>query len=236
MVEERLSKFVARAGVASRRKADEIIQSGRVKVNGSTVIDPAQSVDATVDHITLDNVPIKLPTKAYYVALYKPVGYLSDLSDPRRRKIARDLIRIQAPLFPVGRLDYNSEGLMLFTNDGDFANRITHPRNEVEKEYLVKLTGMLTEADLTLVTRGLKIDGQIFKVRSIRFIKGTAKNAWYDIVVTEGKNRMIRRIAQAISHPVLKLKRIRIGTVTLGELKPGEYRVLDRNSVKRYVS
>ncbi len=225
---ERLSKYLAHSGVASRRKADVIIQSGRIKVNGLTVVDPYHRVTPGVDRITLDGERITEATRQYYVALYKPVGYLSDLSDPRGRPLARELIdNIEASLFPVGRLDYNSEGLMLFTNDGEFANTLMHPRYGVEKEYLVKLSGRLTKEEQKRMVAGVRVEGELLRLKSITPVEETSKNTWYGVTLTEGKNRMIRKMAEAISHPVLKLKRIRIDGILLGHLKPGEYKLID---------
>ncbi len=226
-MEERLSKFIARSGVSSRRKAEQIIQSGRITVNGAIVTDPHCRILPGADVVSLDNQIIAGPSrKRYYVALYKPSGYLSDLADPRGRRLARQLIDLDAPLFPVGRLDYNSEGLMIFTNDGEFANSIMHPRYEIEKEYLAKLSGRLAPEEMKLLTTGLALAGETYRLRSITPIQETAKNGWYRITVIEGKNRMIRKMAEAINHPVLRLKRVRINGITLGRLRPGEYRFI----------
>jgi len=236
MLIERLSKFLAHCGVASRRKADVIIQLGRVKVNGSVVLDPFHRVSPGVDTITLDGERLSEVRKQHYIALYKPVGYLSDLSDPRGRPLARELINIDASLFPVGRLDYNSEGLMIFTNDGEFANGLMHPRYGVEKEYLVKLSGRLTTEEQVRLVSGIRVEGHILRLKSIRTIEETPHNAWYSVILIEGRNRMIRRMAEAISHPVLKLKRIRIDGITLGRLKPGEYRLIDLRHIGTHQS
>ena len=229
MEEERLSKFIAGAGLASRRKAEQIIRAGRVAVNGIVVTDPHHRILPGSDSVSLDNERISAraaSTKRYYVALYKPTGYLSDLADPKGRRLARQLIDLEAHLFPVGRLDYNSEGLMLFTNDGDFANSIMHPRFEVEKEYLVKLSGSLTQEDLRRMTTGIPLEGHTYRVRSIVPLHETEKNAWYRVTIVEGRNRMIRKMADAVHHPVLKLKRVRIDGITLGPMRPGEYRLI----------
>jgi 23S rRNA pseudouridine2605 synthase len=221
---ERLSKFLARAGVSSRRKSTAIISSGRVRVNGTVIDSPSHLVNPGSDVVSLDGADVKLPSRYTYVALYKPVGYLSDLSDPLGRKVARSLIALKIPLFPVGRLDYNSEGLMLFTNDGEFANLIMHPRYETEKEYIVKLSGKLTMEDRKHMLTGLHIDGDLYKVLSVTTFKEMSTNAWYRIILTEGKNRMIRKLAEALEHPVLRLKRIRIDGITVTGLQPGQYR------------
>ncbi len=234
MEEERLSKYIARSGLASRRKAEQIIRSGRVAVNGVIVKEPHHRILPGSDAISLDEERIgaaKSPKKRYYVALYKPTGYLSDLADPKGRRLARELIDLEAHLFPVGRLDYNSEGLMLFTNDGEFANSIMHPRYEVEKEYFVKLSGSLTKQELLRMTTGIPLEGQTYRVRSIVPLRQTPKNAWYRVTVVEGRNRMIRKMADAIRHPVLKLKRVRINGITLGTMRPGEYRLITPRGV-----
>ena len=202
-------------------------------MNGLTVTDPYHRILPGVDRITLDGEHITEATRQYYVALYKPAGYLSDLSDPRGRPLARRLIDIEASLFPVGRLDYNSEGLMIFTNDGEFANTLMHPRYEVEKEYLVKLSGRLTKEEQKRMVSGMRVEGQLLRLKSITPVEETLKNTWYRATLTEGKNRMIRKMAEAISHPVLKLKRVRIDGIMLGRLKPGDYRLIDPHQLRR---
>jgi 23S rRNA pseudouridine2605 synthase len=235
MAGERLSKFLARSGVASRRKAEHIIRSGKVSVNGTIVIDPYYEVSSPSDRVIVDGKILTPVTRFYYIALYKPVGYLSDLADPRSRRLARSLIPLEDTLFPVGRLDYNSEGLMIFTNDGAFANRIMHPRYETEKEYLVKVSGKLDRNDIRRMTQGLRFQGQTYKAKSITTVRETTQNAWYTFIVTEGRNRMIRKLAEAVGHPVLKLKRVRIGDIRLGHLKPGEYRFIDKRLLKAHL-
>lgn len=231
MASERLSKYLARSGIASRRKSDEIIRSGKISVNGETVTDPFFQVEPEKDRVTFEGKRLHDAPTRRYIALYKPAGYMSDLKDPKERRLARELISVDTALFPVGRLDYNSEGLMIFTNDGDFANRLMHPRFEVEKEYHVKLSGRLTPWELERMVSGMRIEGQVYRVKSVQCLRETAKNAWYRIVVTEGKNRMIRKMADAISHPVLKLKRTRIDHITLGDMKPGEFRRIDSRQI-----
>jgi len=230
---ERLSRFLARAGVAARRKAEQIIISGRVSVNGDRITDPFHRVTLDADLVTIDGRQITELTTHTYIALHKPPGYISDLADPRGRRLARQLIPLRESLFPVGRLDYNSEGLMIFTNDGDFAEAIMHPRNEVEKEYLVKLVGRLTPQDTDRMQKGMHVEGNLLRVKSVVPFRDSPRNTWYRMVVTEGKNRMLRKLGRALSHPVLKLKRIRIDGITLGGLKPGQYRHLDPAELRR---
>lgn len=232
MTGERLSKYLAHSGVASRRNSEEIIRSGMVSVNGEIITDPYHQVNGERDLVTFEGRPIRPATTQHYIALYKPPGYISDLKDPKGRRLARDLIPLKDSLFPVGRLDYNSEGLILFTNDGDFANKLMHPRYQVEKEYHVKVTGVLTTGDVARLLAGVRIQGETYRVKSITLSRRTAHNAWYRVILTEGKNRMIRKLAEAVCHPVIKLKRTRIADISLDNLKPGKYRRIDRREVK----
>lgn len=227
----RLSVFLARCGVASRRKSDEIIASGTVKVNNTVVVHPYYKINPEKDSVTIGNIKLESSTRYVYIALYKPVGYLSDLADKRNRKLARTLLKEEERLFPVGRLDYSSEGLILFTNDGAFANRVMHPRYEVEKEYLVKLKGRPSTDTLKNVLKGVLVEGEPYRFDVIEPMRAEKVNTWYRVVVHEGKNRMIRKVADAISHPVLSLKRVRIGPVRLGALEPAQYRLLTEREV-----
>ena len=228
---ERLSKYLARFSAFSRRRSEELIRAARVRVNDIIVLDPQHKVIPAVDVVVLDNHVIDTRITYINIALYKPVGYISDLIDVRKRRVARELIDIEAKIFPVGRLDYNSEGLIIFTNDGDFANRVMHPRYGVEKEYFVKFKGVLNGNEILRMKRGVRVEGDMYKVKSIEYAGSSIKNTWYRVIIDEGKNRMIRRIGDAINHPVLKLKRVRIGNLVLGGLKPGEYRFFDKKEL-----
>jgi len=230
----RLSVFLSRAGISSRRKAEEIILSGRVKVNDIIVLEPQHKVEPEIDIIRYDNHVINEAKVKLYIALYKPTKVLSDLKYDDDRDIARNLIDVKGYLYPVGRLDYHSEGLMIFTNDGEFANRVSHPRFQIEKEYLVKFKGALDQQELKQMKRGILIEGTVYKVDSVSFVKTSLQNSWYRIIMREGKNRMIRKIGEALGRHVLKLKRIRIGNIRLGSLKPGEYRHLEEYEVGSY--
>jgi 23S rRNA pseudouridine2605 synthase len=228
---ERLSKYLARFSAFSRRRSEELIRDGRVKVNGIVVFEPQHKVIPGVDTVAIDGQSIDPNIKHINIALYKPVGYISDLLDVRNRKVARELIDMATKIFPVGRLDYNSEGLIIFTNDGDLANTVMHPRYGVEKEYLVKFKGVLKSDEMLRMKKGIIIEGDLYKVRSIKYIRSSIKNAWYSVIVDEGKNRMIRKIGNAVNHPVLKLKRVRIGNLRLGDLKPGKYRLFHKREL-----
>lgn len=234
VITQRLSKFLAHAGVDSRRNAEEIIRLGRVSVNNIKVLEPQYQVNSDNDVVTVDNKIINTVKTHVYIALYKPVGYISDLKDPGGRKLARELIKTRTYIYPVGRLDYNSEGLIIFTNDGDVANFIMHPRFNVEKEYHVKFKGGLSEDDVINMKKGLLIEGVLCTIKSISFLKSSIKNNWYRIVITEGRNRIIRKIGEHIDRHVLKLKRVRIGDVRLGDLEPGQYRLLTESEIRPF--
>ena len=231
----RLSKFLAQCGVASRRKADDIIRSGSVSVNGEKVFDPYIQVDPEHDSVTVSGIKISLRSTPLYFALYKPASYMSDLKDARGRTLAVSLIESDARLFPVGRLDYHSEGLMIFTTDGAFANRVMHPRYEVEKEYLVKLNGRLEPTDVEAALKGITVDGVRYMADAVELVRHDARNAWYRFTVHEGKNRLIRKLADGLGHPVRRLIRLRIGPVRLGRLKPGQHRRLTKSEIDYFL-
>ncbi len=195
------------------------------------MLEPQHKVIPGVDIVLLDGLALGPDTKHVNIALYKPVGYISDLIDVRKRRVARELVDLDEKIFPVGRLDYNSEGLMIFTNDGDFANRVMHPRYCVEKEYLVKFKGILGRDEMMRMQKGIDIEGDVYKVKSIVYAGSSIKNTWYSVIVDEGKNRMIRKIGNAVYHPVLKLKRVRVGNLRLGDLRPGEYRSFNKKEL-----
>jgi 23S rRNA pseudouridine2605 synthase len=228
----RLSVFLARCGIASRRKAEDIIARGQVKVNNIVILEPQHQVMPEKDVVTYEKQILNDNTAKLYIALYKPVKVLSDLKFDDDRVIARNLLPIEGRLFPVGRLDYHSEGLMLFTNDGEFANHVAHPKFQVEKEYLIKIKGSFDRESMKQMKQGVLIDGSLHKVEDVGYVKTSLQNSWYRVVVREGKNRMIRKIGEKLGHHVLKLKRIRIGNITLGDLKPGEYRYLEDYEVR----
>lgn len=227
---ESLLKFISRASTFSRRRSEELIRDGRVKVNGHVVTSPSTTV-SDQDTVAIDNKTVHSQTINVYIALNKPAGYLSDLKDTRGRKLARDLIKHDLKLFPVGRLDYNSEGLMLFTNDGETANYIMHPRYGVTKEYLVKFKGIPSRETIRKMKNGLMVDGELYRADEVRTVRAAQNSAWCMVVVNEGKNRMIRKMGDAVGHPVLKLKRVRIGKLLLGDLNPGEYRHVEKEEI-----
>ena len=238
---ERLQKILARAGVASRREAERWIAEGRVAVNGTVVRRLGSQADAARDSIKVDGKRIKPSSSLRYYAFHKPPGIITTLNDPERRP---DLTRFIATLgarqrvFPVGRLDYNSSGLLLLTNDGELAQRLSHPRFGVKKIYRVKLSACPTEEELTRLRKGIYLeDGRAAPAR-VRVLERLKKNAWIEIELHEGRKREVRRMFDALHYFVEKLIRVRIGTVALGHLAPGEIRPLSEievSSLKRAV-
>ncbi len=246
MPAERLQKILSAAGIASRRASEGLILDGRVSVNGRTVTELGTRADPTVDDIRVDGRRIKAPERLRYLLLNKPAGYITSRSDPQRRPTVLDLLQqsgVREYVYPVGRLDYDSEGLLLLTSDGDLAARLTHPRHEVEREYDVQVKGVPDDRDVQRLSRGIVIDGRRtapaqVKVRKT-FAKGGGEQAVMTVVLHEGRNRQVRKMCDAIGHPVVRLRRTRIGPITDTRLKPGEFRDLTPKEVaalKRAVS
>jgi len=222
----RLQKVLAAAGIASRREAERLIQSGRVEVNGQVVTTLGTRVDTQADRIRVDGAPVGRAEQAVTVLLHKPKGVLSTAHDPRGRPTVLDLVRgVPARLFPVGRLDWNSEGLLLLTNDGDLAQRLTHPSNHVPKTYRVKVKGLVGRPTLEQVRHGLFLDGRKTMPAPVKRISSQS-NTWLEVVLFEGRKNQIRRIFERLGHPVLKLRRTAIGALADRDLKPGEWRPL----------
>ena len=223
----RLAKFLARAGVASRRAAEEVIAEGRVTVDGEPVADPARDVGEQAD-VRVDGRAVSAePTETW--ALNKPSGVVSTAREPGRRRAVTDLVNSPARLYPVGRLDADSTGLILLTNDGELANRLTHPRYEVQKTYRVELRRPPANRDLEQLRRGVQLDdGPTAPARARR----TADRE-IEISIHEGRNRQVRRMAEAVGNEVVRLERVRLGPLELGELRPGEARRLTDDEVRR---
>jgi 23S rRNA pseudouridine2605 synthase len=237
-MEERLQKIIATAGVASRRHAEELIVSGLVSVNGRVVTELGTKADPERDHIKVRGhlLNSRLQKRAkIYLLLNKPRGYLSSVSDPEGRPLVVDLLPPSlGRLYPVGRLDFNTEGLLLLTNDGDFTNLITSARNRVEKVYEAKVKGVPPENAIERLRRGVIIEegGRAMRAR-IRKLEESKTNSWFEVILSEGRNQQIRRMFDAIGHSVIKLRRVRIGTLADQRLKPGEFRFLTDLEVKR---
>lgn len=224
---ERLQKIIAAAGITSRRAAEELILAGRVTVNGQPVTELGAKADLATDLITVDGKPVKAAEILYYVLLHKPAGYVTSLKDPQGRQLVTDLVKeVGARLFPVGRLDYNSEGLLLLTNDGAWANRLMHPRHQVDKEYHVRVRGKVDPQQIKRLAAGLELEDGPVTGATVRLLKADQNNDWLSITIREGRNRQVRRMCAAVGLFVVRLRRIRYGNLTLGGLKPGEYRLL----------
>ena len=233
---ERLQKLIATAGIASRRHAEELITQGRVTVNGKVIDELGAKADPETDHIKVNGRlinPLLKSTAKVYVLLHKPKGYLSSLSDPKGRPLVTDLVpSALGRLYPVGRLDFNSEGLLLLTNDGDLTNHITSARNQIPKVYRVKVQGIPTENAIERLRRGVRLDdGHRTAPAEIRKREQTATNAWFEVTLREGRNQQIRRMFDAIGNSVLKLSRIQIGSLSDPRLKPGDWRHLTAREI-----
>jgi 23S rRNA pseudouridine2605 synthase len=234
---ERLQKVLAQANIASRRKSEEFITAGRVKVNGNVVTEQGFKVDKK-DKIEVDGKPIELAEHLYFL-LNKPVGYVSTTSDEKNRQTVLDLLEPElraTRLYPVGRLDFDTAGLLLLTNDGDFTNKMTHPEHEIEKEYLVRCEGIIIRKLIVQLREGVLIDGDYMAIpKSVRVMelnKGQ-QSTLLSIVLTEGRNKEVRKMLDAIGHPVKKLTRIRYDVLTLEGVERGSYRPLKPHEIKK---
>ncbi len=223
---ERLNKYLAHAGVGSRRHCDDLIAAGRVKINGQTVRDLGMKVDPELQKVAVDDQPVRAE-KAVYWVVHKPPGYLCTDHDPARRPLAKDLIpHVEQRVYTVGRLDEASEGMLLMTNDGELANALMHPRYGVEKTYLVLVAGKPSPQDLQQLLDGVWLSDGKVKARSVRRVKSQGESTWVRIVLNEGKNREIRRMLAKLDHKVLKLRRVAIGPIDLDKLPKGKSRKL----------
>ena len=240
-MEERLQKIIAAAGIASRRKAEELITQGRVAVNGTVVSELGAKADAARDHIRVDGKLLQGAEQKTYIMLNKPKGYVTTVSDPEGRPTVMDLVKgVGQRVYPVGRLDYASEGLLVLTNDGELANKLTKAASHVSKTYLVKVAGKPPEVELNKLRDGIKIGGRKEEGRAMMRPVHTAPaqirlmregdNPWYEITLIEGKNRQIRRMFEEIGFHVEKIKRVRYGPLTL-DVDPGKFRELNPKEV-----
>lgn len=232
----RINKYLAMCGVSSRRKAEEFVLQGMVKVNGTVVTNLAKNIDEEKDVVLLNGQKLTLPESFVYYLLNKPKGYVCTLSDDKGRKTIVDLIDgIDKRVFPVGRLDYDSEGLLLLTNDGDFAYKLTHPSQQVPKTYIVKVEGNVVESELAVLRAGVVVDGVRYNKCKVRVLNKDEKTTRMEVIITEGKNREIRNMFKAIGKVVILLKRVAEGNIKLGGLSRGEYRQLKPDEVNRII-
>ena len=231
-MKERLQKVIATAGITSRRHAEKLITEGRVSVNNVVVTKLGEKADAQRDVIRVDGKIISTDKTKYYIALNKPAGFVTTLHDPQNRPTIVDLIGdVPERVYPVGRLDYESRGLLLLTNDGDFAQKIQHPGFQKPKVYKVKIQGHLSKEQLKKLGQGIKVDNNVFKPENLKIEKVNDRSCWLRLTLREGKNRIIRRGFEAIGYRVAHLLREAIGDLKLGSLKEGEWRHLTKKEI-----
>jgi 23S rRNA pseudouridine2605 synthase len=234
MPEERLQKLLAHAGVASRRKAEQLIREGRVAVNGAVITELGTKADPERDHIKVDGKHIRAAEKPVYLMMNKPRSFVTTVSDPEGRPTVMDLLRgIKARVYPVGRLDYQSEGLLLLTNDGEFAKRVTAAATHVPKFYMVKVNGALSPAQEAKFREGVPLGGKPTAPAGLKLIR-RAENPWYEVRLIEGRQNQIRLMFKNFGRLVEKLRRVRIGFLELGSLESGAYRHLTPAEVARF--
>ncbi len=237
---ERLARFLAHAGIASRRHAEGLIAAGRVQVNGVPTTTPGTRIDPERDEVRVDGKPIRSAVQKIYLLLHKPAGYVSTVSDPQGRPTVLDLLPPELRrqrVYPVGRLDIDSSGLLLLTNDGDFALRLTHPRYSTEKHYSALVQGCPPERSLNALRKGVEITedaGRTHKTAptKVRLLRHQGENCWLALTIHEGRKRQVRRMLAAVGYPVLQLVRVGIGSLTLGNLPEGKWRYLTDEEVR----
>lgn len=233
---ERLQKILAQAGIASRRKCEELILEGRVEVDGKVITELGYKADPAAATITFDGVPISHETKIY-ILLNKPTGYVTTLSDPQGRPIVTDLLPgIKERVFPVGRLDFDTEGALILTNDGRLSQFIQHPSYEVNKTYVATVRGRPSRDKINRLEQGIIIDGQKTWPARVRIIKQKKTESILEVIIHEGKKRQVRKMLGAVGHPVKSLKRTAYGNLKIGKLEPGSYRLLSKNDLKKVFS
>jgi len=230
----RLQKYLAQCGVASRRAAEKMISDGRIAVNGSVITQMGVQVDEAMDDIRVDGIPVHPEETKHYIAYYKPVGEVTTVSDPEGRSTVMDKFRdYPVRLFPVGRLDYDSEGLLLLTNDGDMMNHVLHPSRLVNKVYLTKVSNHVSKEEIISLRKGVMVDGKMTSPASVRLIRENTFDTVLLISIHEGRNRQVRRMIDAIGHQVVSLKRVGFGPVSLGNLPAGMWRHLTPEEVEK---
>lgn len=231
----RINRYLAECGLGSRRKCEQLVLDGRVKKNGRLIKELATEIDPACDAVAVDGQTVTTATRRVYLMLNKPKGYVCTTSDEKGRKTVLELLHGKYDryrLFPVGRLDYDTEGLLLITNDGDTANRITHPRNEVPKTYIAKIEGAVEESDLDKIRRGVILDGVKTKNCRVKLLEFSDNISRLEVVITEGRNRQVRRMFESINREVILLKRTAVGELKLGGLYRGEYRELNEKEIQ----
>ncbi len=234
-MEERLQKIISAAGLASRREAERLILGGRVTVNGVEPKKLGQKADPERDEIRLDGKLVNVVLGPLYVLVHKPEGFVTTTKDPEGRPTVMDLVkRIKQRVYPVGRLDYATSGLLLITSDGEMTKFLTHPSSNIKKTYMVKVKGKLSREKIDELRKGPKIGGNPLKPSLVKFVKpskGGGRHSWFEMTITEGRTRQIRKMCEAVGHPVMKLKRVSVGPLKLGPLPVGDFRFLSEKEV-----
>ncbi len=229
---ERLQKYIARSGVTSRRKAEELILNGLVKVNGIKVTELGTKVDPDKDIVTVDNKKISEVNEYIYIKLYKPEGYVTTVKDQFNRKTVLDLIDVKERVYPIGRLDYNTSGLLLLTNDGDLANKLMHPKYHIFKTYIAETEGRISEESIKKLKTGVVIDNYKTAPAKVKLIKYKDNKSVVQISIYEGKNRQVRKMFEAVGHSVTALKRVSFGEINLGNLTVGSWKNLSNEEIQ----
>ncbi|GIM29753.1 pseudouridine synthase [Clostridium polyendosporum] len=230
-MEERLQKYMARCGVASRRKCEELIIEGKVRVNGKIIQELGTKVNAEEDIVEVSEKVIKPEERKVYIMLNKPEGYVTTVKDEKDRSTVLDLIEIKERIYPIGRLDYDSSGLLIMTNDGEVYNKIIHPRVEVTKTYIAVVSGMFSPEEMKKFMNGIDIGGYVTAKASISIMEKYRSACKVEIKIHEGKNRQIRKMCAALKHEVISLERVGIGNITLGNLPKGKWRELNKEEL-----
>lgn len=231
----RINKYIASCGVASRRKAEELIISGRVTINGELITELSTTVDETKDIVEVDGVPINQEEKKVYILLNKPEGYITTVKDQFDRPSVLDILKdVEERVYPVGRLDYETSGLLILTNDGDLTYKLTHPKHEVEKTYLAMVNGIISPEEKRRFENGLQIEDYTTAKAKLKIVKADEEKNYSvcKITIHEGRNRQVRKMCKAIGHPVRNLRRIQMGRINIRDLEVGEYRNLTEDEVK----
>ena len=234
-MEERLQKYLAQCGVASRRKCEELILQGRVQVNGVTVTELGTKINPEKDKIKFDGKDIKQAKKLVYILLNKPIGYVTTADDQFGRDTVLDLVKVKERIVPVGRLDMYTSGALILTNDGDFVYQVTHPKHEIEKTYTVTIKGIVQNSEVEQLRNGIKIDDYITKPARVKILKtDTEKDiSRLEITIHEGKNRQVRKMCEAVGRKVLALHRSKIGNIGVKDLKIGTWRYLKKHEIEK---
>ncbi len=236
-MKERLQKILAKAGVCSRRKAEEHIKKGRIAIDGRIVTEMGLKIDPDHHLIEFNSKPVSSPEKKIYILLNKPAGYVTTLNDPQGRPIVTSLLKkISSRVFPVGRLDLDTEGALIMTNDGELAQRILHPSFEINKTYVAKVAGRPNQMKLQQLTRGIELEGRKTSPARLKILNTEASTSTIEITIHEGRKRQVRKMFAAIGHRVLELKRIAYGGLKLGSLPKGKYRFLSKKDLKKIFS